>query len=255
MKKMINRFALLLVLTMVLVAAASTVCFAESTEIKGTAEFTGDSIESTFGAGDLAQAVTDLQPGDDVTLVISYKNSHNKDTNWYMANEVIQTLEKANAARKVPEGTGTPEGGGYTYELVQTDGEGNTKTLFSSKKVGGEATPGDLQGLEQATNALGEWFYLDTLPKGGSGTITLHVEFEGETEVNDYMDTDGSLAVAFAVDIAKPDSDEPGDDVITTHPDTGDPYHLAMYLAILAVGIVLLVFVIVRWRKENRDEK
>ena len=62
-------------------------------------------------------------------------NDFNHETDWYMSNNVIQTLEKADAAKKVPSGTGTPENGGYTYELIHYDNAGNEEILFSNKEV------------------------------------------------------------------------------------------------------------------------
>ena len=163
-----------------------------------------------------------------------------------------QTLEKANSSKKKVKGTGTPENGAYSYELIHTDDRGKQKVIFSNGKVGGEETPNDMQGLEQATNALSDWFYLASLEEGESGRVTLNIAFDGETEVNDYMDTDGSVELAFAVDkpetVTKPTSAHttPGKKAVKSGPRTGDMTQLIPYIVLMLTGIILLIAVLRR---------
>ena len=104
------------ILTIVLVTAAfmtGTCVSAQSNTVDGNCYFDGNQIVSDFDSGAVATAITDLQPGDDVTFTVKYTNEFEDSTDWYMSNKVLQTLEKANNAKKV-EGTGTAENGGYT---------------------------------------------------------------------------------------------------------------------------------------------
>lgn len=233
MKKTNTMWILLLALTLVFTMAGTA--FGESPEIIGEAHFDGKDINSTLDQEELVNAFRDLQPGDDITVKVTYQNDYEKDTEWYMANDVIQTLEATEEARKTVEGTGTPENGGYTYSLVHTNKDGEDTVLFSNDKVGGEAKPDDMEGLEQATNALNDWFYLETLSKGEHGTVTLSVAFEGETEVNDYMDTEGSVDIVFAVNVVDDDT-PPG-----TPPKTGDVTKIFPYIGMMIIGILLLI--------------
>ena len=244
-----------LALCLVIAAVLPLNVSAESKSYDGECYFNGHKIVSTFNSGEIADAVSDLQPGDDVSFTVKYTNEYSESTDWYMENEVIQTLEKADEARKVPSGTGTPEDGGYTYELIHEDKNGNTSVLFSNSDVGGEARPADMQGLEQATNALDEWFYIQTLEKGESGVVTLNVAFDGETEVNDYMDTDGGLEVRFAVELTPTGSDSDSGSS-TRRVETGDNRSLLLWTAVLFTSALLaLVLGFIKRRRDRVSEE
>ena len=261
MKQIRNKLLLLLTAAL-MIAMMTTSVFAESTSGSGTCYFDGDEIVSDFSSGTIADSVSNLQPGDDVTFTVDYTNKDSHDTDWYMETSILRTLEKTDAAKKTVEGTGTAENGGYTYELIHTDSDGKDTVLFSNDKVGGESKAGGMQGLEQATNALDDWFYLETLGEGESGSLTLNVAFEGETEVNDYMDTSGSLDLKFAVELTRKDapadkkhkSGKPGSSA-----DTGDNNYLLVWTAICAAAAILLLilafFSIRRDRKEAKSNE
>ena len=73
----------------------------------------------------------------------------------------------------------------YTYRLFYTDKDGAVETLFDSDTVGGEYDSVDDmlthmgEGLHSATNALKDYFYLDTIHNGEGGYITLEVALDG----------------------------------------------------------------------------
>ena len=250
--KMIRKTAVLLMAIVVAFAVSGASAFADSTKIDGEATFNGNEIESTLDSGDVVKAFNDLQPGDDITVSIKYENDYGESTDWYMANEVVQTLEKTDQARKQVEGTGAAENGGYTYSLTHTDKNGTETVLFSNDEVGGDAKPANMEGLEQATNALDEWFYIQTLTKGQSGRVVLNVEFDGETEVNDYMDTDGGLAVRFAVELNRTGTNTTtgsGAKVGVTAVQTGDPTNFPLLFGVLVAGVVLLIVALVLRKK------
>ena len=226
---------LALSLTIIMVIGMTFSASAESTDYEWESTFTGTRIVSNFDSNEVADAVTNLQPGDDVTFEVTYTNEYNGDTDWYLENEVVQTLEKT-------AGT-SASGGGYTYELIHEDSDGKTETLFSNERVGGDATPNDMEGLEQATNALDEWFYLETLSKGESGKVTLKVAFEGETQANDYMDTEGKLDLRFAVEIPATDKK-----IVKT----GDESMLGLWSVVCMLAAALLLILAVFSRRRDK---
>ena len=194
--------------------------------------------------------VNDLQPGDEATFEVTYTNKCPDSTDWYMENTIEQTLEKTEAAKKVS-GTGTAEGGGYTYELTHYDKNNRAEVLFSNEKVGGDTVKENMEGLEQATNALDDWFYIQTLKQGESGRVVIHVAFDGETEVNDYMDTDGGLNVRFAVELTPTTTEKKVNHKIVK---TGDNSSLLMWTAIaVGAGIILLILALISRRKEQPE--
>ena len=119
-----------------------------------------------------------------------------------------------------------------------------------------------MQGLEQATNALDDWFYLQTLSQGESGKLTLNVAFEGETEVNDYMDTNGSLDLKFAVELTRKDASATGpgnNSKKSSGVNSGDSSNLMLWTAFCAVAaallLILALFSIRRDRKEAKSDE
>lgn len=246
--KILKNISILAIALITGAAMVSADASALSNKIDGSCYYDGNKIISDFDSGKVSTAITNLQPGDDVTFTVEYTNRSSDSTDWYMSNKVIQTLEKANAAKKV-KGTGTPENGGYTYTLDHTDKNGKTTTLFSNAKVGGEAKPAGMQGLEQATNALDEWFFIQTLNKGESGIVTLKVAFEGETEVNDYMDTYGEVMLKFAVEKTPIGA---GKTYSGKGVATGDTANLWPWvIAMLIAGLLLLLLALGSRRKDD----
>ena len=237
--------------------------------------FTSDKkMESTFNTKDINDVVGGMQPGDNVIITLDLKNE-NKATDWYMKNEVLYSLEDRSANKE----TG---GGAYTYRLVYTDKDGKEDVLFDSDTVGGEGaadvTSRMGEGLKGATNALKNYFYLDTLKKGEAGAITLEVALDGETQGNDYQKTLADLEMNFAVEMraTAPTPDGPGSH--RTYPDppgnpgtpgvpasntsgtgvvqTSDDNHILLYTVLSGVsGLMLLLFCIYSFREHKRREE
>lgn len=157
--------------------------------------FTSDKkMESSFKTSDINDTIYGMQPGDNAIIELTLANENSTSTDWYMTNKVLYSLEDRSA------NAGT-SGGAYTYRLTYTDKDGNTTTLFDSDTVGGEEGSGSREGLHEATAALEDYFYLDTLTKGRSGRITLEVALDGETQGNDYHNTLADLQMNFAVEL------------------------------------------------------
>lgn len=216
---------------------------AQAEDYKGSnawlVKFNGTKIESNFASEQLADDMTNVQPGDSITFQVNLENAGKDDTDWYMTNKVLQTLEDSN---------NTAEGGAYTYILTYTDHAGKEQTLYSSELVGGEGTEKAGEGLQQATKSLENYFYLDTMKAGEKGTVRLYVKIEGESTGTAYQETLAKLQMNFAVEKAA------GGKVVT-NVKTGDPAKLALYSGILLVsGIVLLVAAIRMTKKRNKKK-
>ena len=240
---------------------------ADSTEVTGNCTYEGGTeMNLDFGEGAIVKQLEDLQPGDDITITVSYTNNSTVPTDWYMENEILQTLERTASAKKAA-GTETAQGGGYEYILTHYDKNGEAEILFGDENedtglagvVGGDATPGDLEGLEQATNALEDWFFLESLDAGESGTVELYVALDGETQVNDYQSTEGDLALRFAVETEPtgPTRTETENRTrrVVTGVNTGDPMQMMPFIILLAAGGALLVILIVWKKKKDKKEK
>lgn len=156
--------------------------------------FNGSRMESTFKSTDIDDAVYQLQPGDTVNLSLSLENDYDGTADWYMSNQVLQSLEDSQSVA---------EGGSYSYVLTYIDSKGDSRQLYNSEAVGGEAVNESGEGLHQATDSLKNFFYLDQLEPGAAGKIALTVKLEGETQGNEYQDTLAKLQMNFAVEPAE----------------------------------------------------
>ena len=242
MKKTFSVLAVLLVMAM----AFSTAVFAESrrTDENWGVTLTADGkLESNFSADEFNNAIYSLQPGDDVTITLKLRNNYKDTTDFYMLNEVMQSLEDASSVAG---------GGAYSYELTyQSPNTTDLDILFRSDSVGGEGyVKKDLEGLHGATDNLKDYFYLDTLSNGTEGLVTLKITLEGETQGNDYQDTLAELRLKFAVELDKPSRD-------VTVIITGEEVHpIPLIIAAASSGVLLLVLALVglRLRKSAGKE-
>ncbi len=240
-----------LALAVLLLAGSGLSAHAEDYEGKTgwKAEFTGNAIDSNFTSKAFAEEVKDLQPGDSIVIKVAVKNGSEKDTDWYVSNEVLQSLEDSSPAN----------GGAYTYELAWK-GTGDLTTLYSSESVGGENVTSAGAGLHEATDNLEEFFYLDHLEQGEEGLITLKVALNGETQGNTYQNTLARLQLNFAVEERdKEESRRTGrKDVVTYSPETvktGDPAKLMFWsIATLLSGLCLLICGVIYQKKSRGGE-
>ncbi len=225
---------------------------------------------STFSTADINDVVGGMQPGDNVIVTLKLKNENPTATDWYMQNEVLYSLEDRSANSE----TG---GGAYTYRLTYTDHTGAVQTLFDSDTVGGEngvTVEETLEGLHGATNALKDFFYLDTVNNGEGGTITLEVALDGETQGNSYQDTLADLQMNFAVELrddlpTQPTPNQPGtpptpvdDTQPTPEPGrrtdivrTSDESQLPLLAAISGVTGLMLLGYCIYCVRENKKKK
>ena len=196
--------------------------------------FTGKEMNSNFTSAAMTEEILNIQPGDSITVKVSIKNEDKEKTDWYMTNEVLKTLEDS---------VSVAEGGAYTYVLTYKDTEGKETVLYSSETIGGEG-----ENLHQATEALENYFYLDRLESGESGSVQLYVQLEGETQGNDYQDTLARLQMNFAVEKVETKK-------VIENVKTGDTSQIMLFSGLALVsGLVLLIFAMMSMKK-YRNEK
>lgn len=195
-------------------------------------------LESNFSDGATADAIAGMQPGDTVTFEITLKNENAEDADFWMNNRIVKSMEESSSAAT---------GGAYTYTLTYGD-----QTLYTSETVGGDdANAAGEVGLYQATDSLDEFFYLDTLKNGATGTITLVVSLDGETQGNGYQSTLAELSMQFAVE-------ETAAKVTPTpipSPNTGDTASMTPFIACIIAGAAVLVAAIVMLMMRRRREQ
>jgi hypothetical protein len=219
----------------------SQAAFAETYD-GGTYSFDGSKISNSKAASDIDKAISNLQPGDSMTFTFTYKNDSDVSTEWYLENQVVTTLEEQGAVN-----------GGYTYELINNGKKEGTVTIFSSKAVAGQNSENpDTKdpGLKSATNATQDWLYIDTLAAGQSGTTTLTVALDGESQANIYENKNGRLRIAYAVE-----KTAVGEDIVEHHKvvNTGDETNLFIPVAAFVGAAILLSLAILSYRRDRKD--
>ena len=238
---------LTLVLLALLMLTVSVPAYAEDMEGGDWyVRFTSDGrMDSNFRtATGMSDILTGLQPGDNATFYMELSNEHASSTDWYMTNKVLESLE---ASQDVA------QGGAYSYDLRYVGPSGQEDVLYTSSSIGGEGkTLADRIGLREATSALEDFFYLDTLKSGEKGKITLNVALDGETQGNTYQDTLARLQMNFAVELTRDDTTPS-----TWRPvRTGDETNMMLWSGImLGCGVAALVLAVVTLRRNRKDRE
>ena len=104
-----KRKILCFVIAAAMTAAMGTKTSAEEFQGKRswTVEFDGEAVESNFQSSELTEQIYQIQPGDSIELQVAIGNSGGSETDWYMTNEVLQSLEDSQSvAEGVLCGTG-----------------------------------------------------------------------------------------------------------------------------------------------------
>lgn len=190
---------------------------------------------SNFHTSDYNDPLKGLQPGDDMTLTVTLKSDNAQRADWYMTNKVLHSLEDRSKSGS--------SGGAYTYTLTYI-GPTQTRVLYDSDTVGGDSVSAEGAGLHEATSALKDYFYLDSLESGQTGRVVLNVALDGESQGNRYQDTMADLQMNFAVEQRNRRVVMTGDDTNLT----------PLYVVALLSGIGVLVLAIrdLRARKQGR---
>ena len=139
---------LCLAMTVIMAAGVHTTAFAK--DYQGAegwqVHFTGDKMESNFENKPVSDELATIQPGDSSELKVQLKNSDKGETDWYMTNEIIQTLEEAQESA---------EGGAYEYKLTYVGSDNTEKVLYNSDTVGGEGSSKTGEGLKELGTSVG----------------------------------------------------------------------------------------------------
>ena len=243
----------IMVIAAVVFAALAFPGAAYANHLKGSTDWkvtfnSDEKMDETYPENGWADDIGKLQPGDDITFTVNLVHANDKACDWYMANDVIKSLEESHAS-----------GSAYGYKLTYTNPGGTTRTLYDSTEVGGD----DTKGLLDATSALKDFFYLDNFKKNDTAKVNLLVTLDGETEGNAYFDTLAQLKMKFAVELPTKGNSSNTNTTTTRGSDrssvqTGDdtnlfPFYMAMVIsgaALLALGIYS-----VRSRKREREQE
>lgn len=254
-RKKWKRVTLTAVLIFVLASSVSVLAEDRQRASGWQVTFDGKKLESNFTSADMSNEANAMQPGDSVEFTVTVKNTFDGQADWYMKNEVLQSLEDA----------GDAAGGAYDYLLTYTDTAGQTTTLYSSEKFGGEGKINGV-GLHGATQTLQNYFYLDRMGNGESGTVKLKVALDGETLVNDYQNTLARLQMDFATELVSgtgtgtpnsPGGPGGGDGggSSRTAVKTGDDTKIMGYLVMMFVsGLVLLTGAVILFHRQQEEE-
>lgn len=234
-----------LLLSAGLVAMNITAVLADES-VNQTVTFDGTNLTSSFDSQTIADAISNMEPGDQVDFEVTLVNNYTEKTDWWMRNEILQTFEDTRDEARA---------GGYSYYLTYTGSRGEL-VLFSSDEIGGsdaDNPENEKEGLNQVEGAIKDFFYLDALDAGQSGRVHLTIVLDGETQRNNYQDTLANLELQFGVEVNHVDP------LIIEHhyklPLTSDNTNLTPYLIALGIcGLVILGIAIYRFRKEKGDE-
>lgn len=244
MKKKLIGLLVAVLLLCALTVTASAESYTGSSD--WTLSFTsGYKVESNFASSELADSISGLQPGDDITFTIDLSNGNSNTVLWYMTNTVLKSLEDGTVA----------SGGAYTYILTYSGADGTTRELFNSATVGGEKEDDDLsgEGLHEIDSAMKDYFYLDTMSTGQNGSVTLRVALDGESQGNRYQNTLADLQMNFAVEVQQPN---PGTSRRIVK--TGDDMNLTpWYIAMGVSGTLFMLLAIdgLRHRKTGKEKQ
>lgn len=149
--------------------------------------FNGSGLNANFNSSMIADAVSGMQPDDSTSFSVDIRNNSNKAADWYMSNDVIQSMEESIRMQA---------GAAYSYKLEYRSADGQDTVLYDSDTVGGENS----EGLGEASSALADYFYLDRMAAGQSGQVVLTVGLDGETVINSYQDSMATIQMTFAVE-------------------------------------------------------
>ena len=242
---------LCLVMTLVMTVGAATTAFAR--DYQGAdgwqVTFDGSKMSSNFQDNDVTDQMANIQPGDSIELKVNVLNSDSGSTDWYMTNEVIQTLEDAQSSA---------EGGAYEYRLTYIGSDNTEKVLYDSTTVGGEGTSDAGEGLKQIDNSMEEYFYLGRLSSNTTGTVHLTVGVEGETQGNGYQLTLAKLRMNFAVEKVSAGKTITKNKIIktTNTVKTGDTARVLLFCVLALIsGLILLAYGIYTLNKNTKKRR
>ena len=201
-----------------------------------------------------------LLPGDTMEIRVALENTSSKKVDFYMKNEIIDTLEDNGYAAE----------GAYTYILTYADVDGSVNEIYNSDRVGGDeeqlARAEEKIGLEEIEiNKENQYIYLDRLNSGEKAYLTLSMTLDGETQGNGYQISNAELMLQFAAEvvdentIVNVDKVERFETVVVERPlvvsvKTGDSAPILIFSAAALCSAVVLIVAAAR-KSKKRDQK
>lgn len=237
----------ILCLAMALMMMVGTFTSVNAKELVGKdhwkVSFDGNQIESNFGKDQMNDELSNIQPGDSLTLKVSIINKSNQATDWYMTNEIIKSLEDGSKATN----------GAYEYRLAYVDSKNSETLIYDSSTIGGENSKGlkEIKGLD-------DYFYLGRLAKSEQGYVTLTLSVDGETQGNAYQATMAQLQMNFAAETVKNPAvtvNKTEHKNIYSTVKTGDNTNILLYCVLGLLSGLLLIFLAIFFKKKSKDEK
>ncbi|SFH97855.1 hypothetical protein SAMN04487830_11544 [Pseudobutyrivibrio sp. OR37] len=192
MKKIYLNIVLALMVTVASFTTMAATAQAEEEKVEWTVEFTGkgDTGFEPVNPDDLKalkEKISDAMPGDTIVFKANYKNSTDKTMDFFLAADVLASLEDDKNGKAA-------EGGAYTYMLTYDSGKGET-IIYNSETVGGDND--SIKGLNQLKNN-NAFVSIGTLAKKKQGVVTLTIKLDGNSQDNRYMSKLAQLNVQFA---------------------------------------------------------
>lgn len=198
--------------------------------------FEGDSQEFIVFEGDASNTLDNIMPGETRTLNVTLKNEDYKAMRFYVRVDDATLLDGQDNSDRI------------VYDLAFQ----NNEETFYSGRIGGANTKGK--------ENLNENYLLKSLNKGETTTIQMSITFDGTSMDNSYQANLGDLGMVFSVEV---DSGNDVVEVIKKIPvinkipgvSTGDTTMLNALLALLAASACLIVFIVVKRKRGEEDEK
>ena len=241
MKKIIT----LLLVASLLVIPVTTALAQDYSVYGGDVTWNGSDIQDNIK--NVNDEISAMQPGDTLTYTVDVKNSGSADVDFWMSNKILASFEDNTEAT----------GGAYTYKLTYSGPDGE-QVFYNSASVGGDAEKG-LYGVEDSIDK-DAYFFLGTLSTSAnknSGTVTLYVKLDGETQGNTYQDKAGGLELIFGVE--EPTQTTKTENKVvnktvnkTTDVKTGDTNMMPFSIVAIVAGALLLVLAATRRKKTVR---
>ena len=114
------------------------------------------------------------------------------------------------------------------------------------------------EGLKEVDSALKNYMALETMRSGNSGTVTLKVSLDGETQGNRYQDTVADIELQFGVEIPEEGSSSANNNGPSkqygSRVKTGDDLSMTKYyLLAAAAGLILLILAVMSRRSRRKE--
>ena len=129
--------------------------------------------------------------------------------------------------------------------------EHGTARVAARDVVGGD----EMQGIEEATDALKDYFLLqDGFANGRTETVSLVLTLDGETQVNSYQDALGNVKFSFAVEVP-PEPTEKHEERIIYIPNTGDSINMNVYIIAEVLSLILLAIALYTYYRYLKNQR